>query len=375
MKGAAKVLIPRFLRNIALATTTPATRMKSFSQPEILPTHTAALFATAVKRATELLRAGELVALPTETVYGLAANAFDEKAVAKIFTAKNRPAQNPIIVHIANLEMAQRCVSTWPVMAEKLANAFWPGPLTLVLPRSNKIPDLVTAGGQTVGVRWPSHPFIQAVIRACDFPLAAPSANPSNQISPTNATHVKKTLGDKISLIIDGGQSQVGIESTVIDLTAQPPRLLRPGMIHAESLLAVTGELTLGFGDSEEVLRSPGLLKKHYSPKAKLVILSWSDEADLESQLSNFIFENSKLKTRNLTLSNIHVIAHTHIPLNEKFGCVSVIPHDSEAFARALYAELHQCDEAGAGMIVVEDLPNTGPWRAVRDRLQRAAAE
>lgn len=349
--------------------------MKLSSAPEILPTHTTALFQTAVKHATEILRAGELVALPTETVYGLAANAFDQKAVEKIFVAKGRPAQNPIIVHVASLEMARRCVSHWPELAEKLAKAFWPGPLTLVLPRAERIPNSVTAGGETVGVRWPSHPFIQAVIRACDFPLAAPSANISNQLSPTSAEHVRKSLGNKISLIIDGGQSQVGIESTVVDVTVKPPCLLRPGMIHAESLLAVTGELTLGFGHSEEVLRSPGLLKKHYSPNAKLVILSWRDELNLESQILNFISKNLKFKTQNLKFFDIHVIAHTQIPLTQKWGRVSVIPHDAEAFARAIYAELHQCDAAGAELIVVENLPNTEPWRAVRDRLNRAAAE
>ncbi len=341
----------------------PAQMEKKF-KVEILPTHNAALFDAAVLHAAKILREGELVALPTETVYGLAANAFDEKAVAKIFQAKDRPAQNPIIVHVASLDMAQRCVEYWPDLAQKLANAFWPGPLTLILPRSEKIPDAVTAGGKTVGVRWPSHPFIQAVIRACDFPLAAPSANHSGQISPTNAGHVKKSLGDKISLIIDGGQSQVGIESTVIDLTAQPPRLLRPGMIHAESLLAVVGELTLGFGDSEEVLRSPGLLKKHYSPKAKLVILSWRDELDLEAQIVN----------RKSPLTKVHIIAHTKIPASEKFGRVAVIPHDADAFGRAWYAELHQCDEAGAELIVIEDLPKTREWDAIRDRLERAAA-
>lgn len=338
--------------------------MKSSSTFEILPTHTAALFQNAVERATELLRAGELVALPTETVYGLAANAFDEKAVAKIFLAKGRPAHNPIIVHVASSEMAQRCASEWPEIAEKLANAFWPGPLTLVLPRSKKIPDAVTAGGETVGIRWPSHPFVQAVIRECNFPLAAPSANPSNQISPTNATHVRKSLGDKVLLIIDGGQSQVGIESTVLDLTTRPPRLLRPGIIHAKSILAVTGELALGFAEHEEILRSPGLLKKHYSPKAKLIISEWKNEGDLLRQLAR----------PGIPLSRVHVIAHTQIPLHEKLGRVSVIPHDPEAYARALYAELHQCDEEGAELIVVEALPNTEAWRAVKDRLRRAAA-
>ena len=188
------------------------------------------------------MRAGEVVALPTETVYGLAANALDEKAVAKIFQIKGRPAHNPIIVHVASNEMAKRCVKSWPELAEKLSKAFWPGPLTLVLPRAEKIPDIVTAGGETVGIRWPSHPFIQAVIRECGFPLAAPSANLSNQISPTNAEHVRAQLGGKIPLIVDGGQSQVGIESTVLDLTVSPPRILRPGMIHAESLAAVAAK-------------------------------------------------------------------------------------------------------------------------------------
>ena len=186
---------------------------------EILSTHTPELFQAAVRRAAELLRAGEVVALPTETVYGLAANALDEKAVAKIFQIKGRPANNPIIVHVASVEMAKRCVTNWPANADKLAKAFWPGPLTLVLPRAKEIPDIVTAGGATVGVRWPSHPFIQAVIRECGFPLAAPSANLSSRISPTNAEHVRKQLGGKIPLIVDGGQSQVGIESTVLDLT------------------------------------------------------------------------------------------------------------------------------------------------------------
>src|SRR6185369_6640897 len=141
------------------------------------------------------------------------------------FAAKGRPAHNPIIVHVADLAMARRCVTEWPQAAAQLAASFWPGPLTIVLPRAREIPDIVTAGGPTVGVRWPSHPFIQAVIRECGFPLAAPSANPSNQVSPTNAEHVRKNLGGKIKLIVDGGQSQVGIESTVIDLTTNPPRV------------------------------------------------------------------------------------------------------------------------------------------------------
>lgn len=335
---------------------------------EILPTHTPALFDAAVKRATELLRAGEVVALPTETVYGLAANALDEKAVAKIFRIKDRPANNPIIVHIASVEMAKRCVTAWPNPAEKLARAFWPGPLTLVLPCAKEIPGRVTAGGQTVGVRWPGHPFIQAVIRECGFPLAAPSANLSGRVSPTNAEHVRKQLGDKISLIVDGGQSQVGIESTVLDLTVSPPQVLRPGMIHAESLAAVIGEVRSQKSEVNrehgETLRSPGRLRRHYSPKARLLVLSWRDDANLNSQLS----------TLNAQLLDCHVIAHTHIPSVEHFARVSVIPHDAEAFARAIYAELHCCDAAGAGLIVVETPPKSPEWSGIADRLRRASA-
>ena len=331
----------------------------------VLPTDTPRLFQTAVTRAADLLRAGEVVALPTETVYGLAANALDAKAIAKIFEIKGRPAHNPIIVHVASIEMGRRCVTDWPAAAEQLAKSFWPGPLTLVLPKSMEIPDLVTAGGPTVGVRWPSHPFIQAVIRECGFPLAAPSANLSNQISPTNSGHVRKQLGDKLALIVDGGQSQVGIESTVIDLTLRPPRVLRPGMIHEESLAAVVGNIQHStFNIPHPALRSPGLLKKHYSPKAKLVILNWANDADLRRQIKN----------RKTPMEKSQVIAHTRIPAGADLGGVSVIPHDAEAFARAIYGELHRCDEAGAELIVVEALPDTIEWRAIADRLNRAAS-
>jgi L-threonylcarbamoyladenylate synthase len=330
----------------------------------VLPTHTPELFEAAVQRAAALLRRGEVVALPTETVYGLAANAFDADAVARIYSAKGRPAHNPIIAHVASLEMARHCVSRWPAVADNLAAAFWPGPLTMVLLRSARIPDIVTAGGQTVGVRWPSHPFIQAVIRACGFPLAAPSANISNQLSPTNAAHVIKSLADKVPLIVDGGQSQVGIESTVLDISAFPPRLLRPGMIHEQSLLAVTGELALG-PESSNILKSPGQLPKHYSPKARLVMLSWKDDLDFKVQSSKFEVQSSKF----------HVVAHTRIPSIVDRARVSIIPHDPEAFARAIYAELHQCDEAGAELIIIEALPESPEWNAIRDRLNRAAAE
>jgi len=339
---------------------------------EILSTHTPELFQKAIRIAAERLRAGEVVALPTETVYGLAANALNEKAVARIFQIKGRPAHNPIIIHAASLEMARDCVTHWPESAENLSKSFWPGPLSLVLPRAEKIPGNVTANGPTVGVRWPSHPFMQAVIRECGFPLAAPSANLSNQISPTNAEHVRTQLAGKISLIVDGGQAQVGIESTVVDLSVSPPKILRPGMIHTESIYASLGARNYGLrtadcglnpGD-QTTLRSPGLLNKHYAPKAKLMVLSWHNELDLLSKIGN----------RQSAIGNVHVIAHTKIPASFEAGNVSVIPHDAEAFARALYAELHRCDAAGATLIVVEAPPDLPEWSGIADRLRRAAA-
>jgi L-threonylcarbamoyladenylate synthase len=316
-----------------------------------------------LERAAELLRQGEVVALPTETVYGLAANALNPEAVARIYELKGRPAFNPIIVHVCGIEMVRQCVREWPALAQKLADSFWPGPLTLVLPRSEQIPDIVTAGGMTVGVRWPRHPLMNEVIRLCGFPLAAPSANRSSEVSPTTAEHVRKSFGDSIPLIVDGGPSQVGIESTVLDLSVLPPRILRPGMIHAESLLAVTGELAAeGSTESRptgsrstENLKSPGLLLKHYSPKAKLVIREWDDATEIESRPDD-----------------VHIIAHTKIP---RRGNVTVIAHDPEAYARALYAELHRCDEAGARLIIVEAVPSTPEWLPIRDRLSRAASQ
>jgi L-threonylcarbamoyladenylate synthase len=331
---------------------------------EVLSTDTPASFTAAVRRAAELLRGGEVVALPTETVYGLAANAFDARAVGRIYQIKGRPAHNPIIVHVASTAMAKRCAAHWPPLAERLARAFWPGPLTLVLPRAKEVPDAVTAGGATVGVRWPRHPIIEAVIRECGFPLAAPSANPSNWVSPTTAEHVRKHLGHKIPLIVDGGQSQVGIESVVLDLSVRPARLLRPGMIHEQALVTVTGELARGSGQSDAVLKSPGLLRRHYSPQAKLVVWAWGDEEELRGQLAGCKMPGSK----------VHIIAHTRIPSGPGFGRVLVIPHDAAGFARAIYAELHECDEGGAELIVVEAPPKTNEWRPIADRLRKAAA-
>jgi L-threonylcarbamoyladenylate synthase len=330
---------------------------------EMAGTHTPALFRLAVERAAHLLKSGQVVALPTETVYGLAANAFDPAAVAKIYAAKDRPATNPLIVHIASGDMAADCVSAWPAAADRLASAFWPGPLTIVVPKAARIPSSVTAGGSTVALRWPSHPLVQAVIRACGFPLAAPSANRANQISPTTAQHVWRQLGDRIPLVVDGGPCQVGIESTVVDVTVTPARLLRPGMIHEESLTAVLGEIQSG-DRADAIRRSPGQFQKHYAPKARLIVRSWKTSAEFRDIIDALGGPTDR----------IQVLAHDRIPQDPGAVQVSVIPHEPDAYARAMYAEWHRCDECGVGIILVEDVPATGAWRAIADRLRRAAA-
>jgi L-threonylcarbamoyladenylate synthase len=330
---------------------------------ELLSTHTPALFQAAVERAAERLRAGEVVVLPTETVYGLAANALDPAAVGRVFDLKGRPLHNPLIVHVVGVEMARRCAADWPATADALARAFWPGPLTIVLPKAEEIPAMVTAGGDTVGLRWPSHPFIQAVIVRCGFPLAAPSANLSNQLSPTQAQHVLKTLDGRVGLVVDGGQCQVGIESTVVDLAAAPPRILRPGLVHGPALEAVLG-FSLGAGGSGPgPVRSPGQMPRHYAPRAKLLIWTGETEEDLARRVRALGFEPGAVR----------VVAHTRIPNEAGWGGVSVIPHDPEAFARALYAELHRCDDEGAPLVIVEAVPAGPEWEGVADRLLRAS--
>lgn len=327
-------------------------------------TGTPALFEKAVQEAAEQLRRGALVALPTETVYGLAANAFDPEAVARIFKAKGRPQNNPLIVHVASREMAARCVKEWPDLAEKLAEAFWPGPLTLVLPRSDAVPSIVTAGGPTVALRWPAHPLMQAVIRACDFPLAAPSANLSNRTSPTTAEHVLRQLSGRVPLVVDGGQCQVGIESTVLDLTVSPPRLLRPGMIHEDSLKEIT-PVVIRSAVPDQLLKSPGMLRKHYSPAGKLVIWEWSDNDSLRK----------RVEAAGFSPSSTAILAHSNIPQLPEFARVAVIPRDAEAFARAFYGELHECDARGIEAIVVEQPPDGPEWAGILDRLARASAD
>lgn len=337
--------------------------MAADSSAQILPTNTPQLFHAAVEAAAAELKNGAVVALPTETVYGLAANALDSSVVAEIYEIKGRPAHNPIIVHVDGVNMAQSCVAEWPETAQRLADAFWPGPLTLVLPKSSRIPEIVSAGGPTVGVRWPGHPLIHQVIKECGFPLAAPSANLSNELSPTNAEHVQKSLGDRLSTIVDGGQSQIGIESTVIDLSVSPVRILRPGIIHEESIEAALGQEVLVGGEAGE-LKSPGQLLKHYSPRARVVIVDWETAAELDHHVTSLDGDPA----------GIWLLTHSNVPLHVDGSHVCVVPHDPEAYARALYAELHRCDEEGAETILVEAVPETAEWRGIADRLNRAAA-
>jgi len=350
----------------------------------VLPAHNSKSLAEAVKEAVTLLRSGEVVAIPTETVYGLAANALNPDAVARIFTIKGRPAFNPIIVHVASVDMARACTAAWPDSARKLAQAFWPGPLTLVLPKSAQIPEIVAARGPTVGIRWPAHPVTDAIIRDCGFPLAAPSANVSGQVSPTTAEHVRNSLGGSIPLIIDGGTCQVGIESTVLDLSVDPPRILRPGMVTPAALETVIGAIAgpapahsgepadalsvpsvTGSGHGAETchLRSPGLLEKHYAPRAKLVLANPADEGALRAALT----------TAGCKPEMAYLICRERHETAARFDHIDLLPPDPAGFAHALYAALHRADAAGAEVIVLEPLPATPEWQAIADRVRRAA--
>jgi len=338
--------------------------MEPVFKTRLLRTDSPHHFNAAVQEAVSLLRQGQVVALPTETVYGLAANALEPGAVRKVYVIKGRPANNPLIVHVVSLDMARSCVTHWPETAEALARAFWPGPLTLVLPRASHIPLEVTGGGPTVAIRWPAHPFIQAVIRECGFPLAAPSANLANRLSPTTAEHVLAQLGGRIPLVVDGGPCPVGIESTVLDLVHKPPRILRPGMIHSEALapllpsLAVTGDPSTGL----QPPASPGLFPKHYAPGATVKVLAWEDTTDLCQQLHRIGIEPRA----------VHVLAHTCIPRTDSFADVWVLPRDPAAYARALYATWYRCDQVGAQWIVMEAVPAGPAWAGIADRLRRA---
>lgn len=318
-----------------------------------------------IAAAAQLLRDGGLVAFPTETVYGLGANATKADAVQKIYDAKGRPAYNPIIVHVASIDAAKGLVTQWNDAADRLAKAFWPGPLTLVLPKKPVIPDIVTAGSPTVGVRVPSHPVAQALLRACECPVAAPSANRSTMLSPTTGAHVEHSLADAVDMILDCGPTPVGIESTVVDVSSETPAVLRPGMITRSELEAVVGPVREHRSSTPEtgVLRAPGMMSVHYAPRARLMLVDAGDIARVAHDLGQ---SSDAARVGVLTITQ-HV---------ESIGSMRVIrlPDTAIDYAKRLYAVLHELDAVGCDTILVEPPPHSEEWVAIRDRLSRAAA-
>lgn len=312
-----------------------------------------------LRRAADMLRAGELVAFPTETVYGLGGLALDARAVARIFEAKGRPSTNPVIVHVTDIEQARALTPAMPALAERLAAMLWPGPLTLVIPRGSIVPDVVAASGATVAVRCPAHPVARALIEAVGAPLAAPSANRSTEVSPTRAEHVLASLGDKISLIVDGGPCEAGIESTVVDATGEVPVVLRPGTITRAQLAAALGLDRVDALDKSVAragpARSPGLMTRHYAPRARVSLVP---------------SETFATAIADETARGARVVA---------LGCGTVVPsgitlpRDPSAYARGLYDALHELDVRGE-VILIELPPSSSEWEAIRDRLARASA-
>jgi L-threonylcarbamoyladenylate synthase len=319
--------------------------------------------AAALARAAAVLRRGGLVAFPTETVYGLGANALDADAVRRIFAAKGRPSYNPLIAHVAGAAAARELVTAWPDAAEQLAAAFWPGPLTLVLPKRAIVPDVVTAGLDTVAVRVPAHPVAHALLVAAALPIAAPSANRFTQLSPTTAAHVERALGEGVDLILDGGPTSVGIESTVLDLSGARPVLLRPGSIALEELERIVGPLErpMAAGAAEAPRPSPGMLDRHYAPRAELRVF---DQASRNEAIE---------RAQRAAAEGRTVGALLLAPLDAPIAHPVAMPHDPTGYAAALYATLHELDALGCDLVLVEAVPAGGAWAGVRDRLQRAA--
>ncbi len=328
---------------------------------EIIQVNAVAPEADKIARAADVLRSGGVVAFPTETVYGLGANALDTDAIARIYAAKGRPSHNPLIVHVADAEAAQQFVTAWPEAAAKLAAKFWPGPLTLALPRQTNVPDGVTGGGPNVALRVPAHPVALALLRAAEFPLAAPSANRSNAVSPTRAAHVLQSLGGRIPLILDGGATSGGIESTVLSLAEIPPRLLRPGLVAISEIEAIVGPILYAASALPEnaALPAPGMTAKHYAPKAALTLAD-SDGAD----------ETAAALAAGLRVGWLTFAAP---PPTENLLAV-FMPVNARAYAARLYAELYALDNADVDSIIVAGLPSGDDWLALRDRLRRAAS-
>jgi L-threonylcarbamoyladenylate synthase len=324
-----------------------------------------------VREAARRLREGGLVAFATETVYGLGANALDERAVARIFAAKGRPATNPLIVHAADEASARQVVSEWPREAALLAQAFWPGPLTLVLPRTDNVPSIITAGLESVGVRVPAHPVALALLREAGVPVAAPSANRSEEVSPTRAEHVRQSLGKYLDatrdMILDGGACQVGIESSVLDLTQSPPVLLRPGGITRAQIESVVGPIRVleahsaNAPENNKPRPSPGMMARHYAPKARAV--RFDSRLELEGSLG---------RCKHLHTLGVLLMGDFERARWPQVLAAMTLAPDAQAYASQIYEALHQMDEAGCTEIWVEMPPEREEWRAVRDRLQRA---
>ena len=316
--------------------------------------------AVEVKRAAVLLRAGELVAFPTETVYGLGADAANPAAVAKIFAAKGRPADHPLIVHLPGHGHLDRWARDIPAAAFELAEAFWPGPLTLILKRQPGVPDVVTGGQDTVGLRVPGHPLALELLREFDGGVAAPSANRFGHISPTTAQHVREELGAAVALVLDGGPCRVGIESTILDLSRERPTLLRPGMIGIGAIAAVLGEEpALTAGDAPP--RVSGSLDAHYAPRTPLTLVPGDG---LPIAVRNAIVAREKTA----------VYSCLEQPFHHELIVWRRAPAEAEPFAHDLYASLRELDALGCARIVVQRPPSTEAWRAINDRLKRAAA-
>jgi len=313
-------------------------------------------------RAASVLRGGGLIAFPTETVYGLGANAKDAAAVARIFDAKGRPAANPVIVHVSDANEVLNVAASISETGKTLAERFWPGPLTLVLPKRADIPAIVTAGGITVAVRCPSHPVARALIREAGVPVAAPSANRSTELSPTRAEHVLAGLDGRIDMILDGGPCPGGLESTVVDVSGPQPRVLRHGLIDVATLESAIGQVEVSTESGACAARSPGQMSKHYSPRTKLRLVTGPE---LMEELFRATHDGLKVGTVMFHGRALVPGAGPHVSL----------PCEPPAAAALLYDTLFRLDRAGLNVILVEPPPDEPPWAAVRDRLARAATD
>jgi len=326
-----------------------------------------------IAEAAAVIRGGGLVAFPTETVYGLGANALDGQAVASIFRAKERPFYDPLIVHLADAAQLSSVVAEVPDIARDLVAEFWPGPLTLVLPRGPQVPDEVTAGGGTVAVRVPAHAVARALIAAAGVPIAAPSANRFGRVSPTCADHVMVDLSGRIDLVLDGGATQVGVESTVLSLGADIPTILRPGGIARESLEQLLGSVGIReFSGAEgETLISPGTTVKHYAPRAKTTLYRGEREAVLariRRDVSDYVTEGI---TVGVLVAEEDLALLTDLPVvYRSVGSMTSM----EQIAQQLFASLRSLDATGVTVILARDFGPSGLGLAIRDRLTRAAA-